>query len=97
MVVEVTQIEIGIPGSSSVFTQTLKLRESQMPMPCAKSLFRACKPCGARFVPRASCATKATSIHLKRHCVSKKGRIPLTLISYFFEIDIVDRLVKHRA
>jgi len=36
MVVEVTQIEIGIPGSSSVFTQTLKLRESQMPVPCAK-------------------------------------------------------------
>ena len=97
MVVEVTQIEIRIPGSSNVFAQTLKLRESQMPMPCAKSLFRACMPCGARFVPRASCATKATSIHLKRHCVSIKGRIPLTLISYFFEIDIVDRLVKHRA
>ena len=73
VVVEVTEIEFRIPGSSNVFAQTLKLRESQMPMPCAKSLFRACMPCGARFVSGARSATKATSIHLKRHCVSKRG------------------------
>ena len=98
MVLEVTQIEIGIPGSSSVFTQTLKLRGSKMPVSRTKCLPRARLPCGARFVSGASCATEATPIHMKRHCVSKwDGDTSHPNLLFFFEIDTVDKLVKHKA